>query len=91
MKSIRFCLHYLEFNLHSPCFLFRYKLYSRNLNLLVPFFDCPSIGLQNIEKVNNLYKLKIDFTVNKSFNILNWALATFIFGFNLLFLVEFCY
>ncbi|KAL3573617.1 hypothetical protein D5086_024230 [Populus alba] len=26
------------------------KLYSRNLNLLVPFFDCPSIGLQNIEK-----------------------------------------
>ncbi|KAL9379133.1 hypothetical protein Peur_027615 [Populus x canadensis] len=26
------------------------KLYSRNLNLLVPFFDCPSIGLQDIEK-----------------------------------------
>ncbi|XP_011005690.1 PREDICTED: uncharacterized protein LOC105111904 isoform X2 [Populus euphratica] len=26
------------------------KLYSRNLNLLVPFFDSPSIGLQNIEK-----------------------------------------
>ncbi|KAG5232610.1 hypothetical protein IMY05_013G0036400 [Salix suchowensis] len=41
------------------------KLYSRNLKLLVPFFDCPSIGLQNIEKVNILYKLKIDFTVNK--------------------------
>jgi hypothetical protein len=42
------------------------KLYSRNLKFLVPFFDCPSIGLQNIEKVNNLYKLKIYFTVNKS-------------------------
>ncbi|KAI5566632.1 hypothetical protein BDE02_13G033600 [Populus trichocarpa] len=42
------------------------KLYSRNLNLLVPFFDCPSIGLQDIEKVNILYKLKIDFTVNKN-------------------------
>ncbi|KAJ6974585.1 hypothetical protein NC653_030637 [Populus alba x Populus x berolinensis] len=26
------------------------KLYSRNLKLLVPFFDSPSIGLQNIEK-----------------------------------------
>ncbi|XP_052302410.1 uncharacterized protein LOC18110988 isoform X5 [Populus trichocarpa] len=26
------------------------KLYSRNLKLLVPFFDCPSIGLQDIEK-----------------------------------------
>jgi hypothetical protein len=24
MKSIKVCLHYLEFNLHSPCFLFRY-------------------------------------------------------------------
>jgi len=34
--------------------------------LLVPFFDCPSIGLQDIEKVNILYKLKIDFTVNKN-------------------------
>jgi hypothetical protein len=41
-------------------------LYSRNLKLLVPFFDCPSIGLQDIEKVNILYKLKIDFTVNKN-------------------------
>ncbi|KAJ6883719.1 LOW QUALITY PROTEIN: hypothetical protein NC652_030842 [Populus alba x Populus x berolinensis] len=60
-KSVRVRLHYLEFNLHSPCFM--YKLYSRNLNLLVPFFDCPSIGLQDIEKVNVLYKLKIDFTV----------------------------
>ncbi|KAJ6877020.1 hypothetical protein NC652_030847 [Populus alba x Populus x berolinensis] len=36
-------------------------MYSRNLKLLVPFFDCPSIGLQN-----NLYKLKIDFTGNKN-------------------------
>ncbi|CAK7340917.1 unnamed protein product [Dovyalis caffra] len=27
------------------------ELYSRNLKLLVPFFDCPSIGLRNIEKV----------------------------------------
>lgn len=27
------------------------KLYSRNLNLLVPFFDSPSIVLQKIEKV----------------------------------------
>ncbi|XP_012089220.1 uncharacterized protein LOC105647661 isoform X2 [Jatropha curcas] len=26
------------------------ELYSRNLKLLVPFFDSPSIGLQNIEK-----------------------------------------
>ncbi|KAJ6883702.1 hypothetical protein NC652_030823 [Populus alba x Populus x berolinensis] len=27
------------------------KLYSRNLKFLVPFFNCPSIGLQAIEKV----------------------------------------
>ncbi|GAV81182.1 DUF2358 domain-containing protein, partial [Cephalotus follicularis] len=26
------------------------ELYSRNLKLLVPFFDCPSIALQKIEK-----------------------------------------
>lgn len=31
------------------------ELYSRNLKLLVPFFDNPSIGLQKIEKVVILY------------------------------------
>ncbi|GMY39716.1 hypothetical protein FCV25MIE_34960, partial [Fagus crenata] len=35
----------------DPTIRFRGKeLYSRNLKLLVPFFDCPSIGLQKIEK-----------------------------------------
>ncbi|KAK9293067.1 hypothetical protein L1049_021051 [Liquidambar formosana] len=35
----------------DPTIKFRGKeLYSRNLKLLVPFFDRPSIGLQNIEK-----------------------------------------
>uniref|UniRef100_A0A803PYU6 Uncharacterized protein n=1 Tax=Cannabis sativa TaxID=3483 RepID=A0A803PYU6_CANSA len=36
----------------DPTIRFRGKeLYSRNLKLLVPFFDSPSIGLENIEKV----------------------------------------
>ncbi|XP_065618028.1 uncharacterized protein LOC111983960 isoform X3 [Quercus suber] len=35
----------------DPTIRFRGKeLYSRNLKLLVPFFDCPSIGLQKLEK-----------------------------------------
>ncbi|KDO37577.1 hypothetical protein CISIN_1g030689mg [Citrus sinensis] len=34
------------------------ELYSRNLRLLVPFFEYPSIGLQNIKKVR--YFLQID-------------------------------
>ena len=33
------------------------ELYARNLKLLVPFFDCASIRLQKIEKVNIFYKL----------------------------------
>ncbi|KAM4119447.1 hypothetical protein ACJW30_03G060100 [Castanea mollissima] len=36
----------------DPTIRFRGKeLYSRNLKLLVPFFDCPSIGLQKLEKL----------------------------------------
>uniref|UniRef100_A0A2N9GCL9 Ska2 N-terminal domain-containing protein n=1 Tax=Fagus sylvatica TaxID=28930 RepID=A0A2N9GCL9_FAGSY len=48
----------------DPTIRFRGKeLYSRNLKLLVPFFDCPSIGLQKIEKVVILY-VKFDFISN---------------------------
>ncbi|KAG6618204.1 hypothetical protein I3842_Q120700 [Carya illinoinensis] len=39
------------------------ELYSRNLKLLVPFFDHPSIGLQKIEKVVIL-NVKFDFSSN---------------------------
>lgn len=38
-------------------------LYSRNLKLLVPFFDRPSIGLQKIDKVVILY-VKFHFSFN---------------------------
>ncbi|KAJ6973981.1 hypothetical protein NC653_030128 [Populus alba x Populus x berolinensis] len=40
------------------------KLYSRNLKLLVPFFDCPSIGLQAIEKAAR--RILQEFTVKNS-------------------------
>ncbi|KAG5232608.1 Adenine phosphoribosyltransferase protein [Salix suchowensis] len=46
------------------------KLYSRNLKLLVPFFDCPSIGLQNIEKGVNS---ETDFVLARwKLRCLNW-------------------
>ncbi|KAJ6434287.1 hypothetical protein OIU84_017899 [Salix udensis] len=45
------------------------KLYSRNLKLLVPFFDCPSIGLQNIEKGVNS---ETDFVLAR------WKLRTYL-------------
>jgi hypothetical protein len=38
-------------------------LYSRNLKLLVPFFERPSIGLQKIDKVVILY-VKFHFSFN---------------------------
>ncbi|CAN1339858.1 hypothetical protein LINPERPRIM_LOCUS38642 [Linum perenne] len=39
----------------DPTISFRVTdLYSRNLKLLVPFFDDPSIRLQSIEKVNHM-------------------------------------
>uniref|UniRef100_A0A2N9IC21 Uncharacterized protein n=1 Tax=Fagus sylvatica TaxID=28930 RepID=A0A2N9IC21_FAGSY len=48
----------------DPTIRFRGKeLYSRNLKLLVPFFDNPSIGLQKIKKVVILY-VKFDFNSN---------------------------
>lgn len=37
------------------------ELYSRNLKLLVPFFDCPSIALQKIEKVVFHYNVALYF------------------------------
>ncbi|KAF9670070.1 hypothetical protein SADUNF_Sadunf13G0030300 [Salix dunnii] len=45
------------------------KLYSRNLKLLVPFFDCPSIGLHNIEKGVNS---ETDFVLAR------WKLRTYL-------------
>lgn len=45
------------------------KLYSRNLKLLVPFFDCPSIGLQNMEKGVNS---ETDFVLAR------WKLRTYL-------------
>ncbi|GLT33003.1 hypothetical protein SLA2020_293670 [Shorea laevis] len=45
------------------------QLYSRNLKLLLPFFDSPSIGLQTIEKGVNL---ETDFVLAK------WKLRTYL-------------
>ncbi|XP_068653316.1 uncharacterized protein [Aristolochia californica] len=51
----------------DPTIKFRGKvLYSRNLELLVPFFDCPSLELQKIEK-------GVDFDVQAK-----WKLSTFL-------------
>lgn len=38
------------------------ELYSRNLKLLVPFFDSPSIRLQKIEKVDHSLLFGTDLT-----------------------------
>ncbi|GMY21047.1 hypothetical protein FCV25MIE_16288 [Fagus crenata] len=45
------------------------ELYSRNLKLLVPFFDCPSIGLQKIEKGINS---------KTNFVLATWKLRTYL-------------
>ncbi|XP_022142987.1 uncharacterized protein LOC111012984 isoform X2 [Momordica charantia] len=54
----------------DPTIKFRGKeLYSRNLKLLVPFFDCPSIQLQKINKGN---KSGVEFVVAA------WKLRTYL-------------
>lgn len=54
----------------DPTIRFRGKeLYSRNLNLLVPFFDQPSITLQQIEKGNDC---------DKDFVVASWKLRTYL-------------
>ncbi|KAK6289484.1 hypothetical protein POUND7_001025 [Theobroma cacao] len=54
----------------DPTIRFRGKeLYSRNLKLLVPFFDNPSIGLQKIEK---------GVKVETNFVLATWRLRTFL-------------
>lgn len=54
----------------DPTIRFRGKeLYSRNLKLLVPFFDCPSIGLQKLEKGINS---KVNFV------LATWSLRTYL-------------
>ncbi|XP_039018641.1 uncharacterized protein LOC120150012 isoform X2 [Hibiscus syriacus] len=45
------------------------ELYSRNLKLLVPFFDSPSIGLQKIEKGANM---------ETNFVLATWRLRTYL-------------
>ncbi|XP_028103059.1 uncharacterized protein LOC114302265 [Camellia sinensis] len=45
------------------------EVYSRNLKLLVPFFDCPSIALQKIEKGG---------TSEASFVLATWKLRTYL-------------
>ncbi|XP_028122125.1 uncharacterized protein LOC114319322 [Camellia sinensis] len=45
------------------------EVYSRNLKLLVPFFDCPSIALQKIEKGS---------TSEASFVLATWKLRTYL-------------
>ncbi|KAH9754265.1 Adenine phosphoribosyltransferase-like protein [Citrus sinensis] len=45
------------------------ELYSRNLRLLVPFFEYPSIGLQNIEK---------GFNSERNFVLATWKLRTYL-------------
>ncbi|KAK1374129.1 Adenine phosphoribosyltransferase 1, chloroplastic-like protein [Heracleum sosnowskyi] len=54
----------------DPTIRFRGKaLYSRNLNLLVPFFDQPSIRLQQIKKGNDC---------DKDFVVASWKLRTYL-------------
>ncbi|XP_022744251.1 uncharacterized protein LOC111295138 [Durio zibethinus] len=54
----------------DPTIRFRGKeLYSRNLKLLVPFFDRPSIGLQKIEKGVN---------TEMNFVLATWRLRTYL-------------
>ncbi|XP_060964978.1 uncharacterized protein LOC133033945 [Cannabis sativa] len=54
----------------DPTIRFRGKeLYSRNLKLLVPFFDSPSIGLENIEK---------DLSSETTFVVAKWKLRTYL-------------
>ncbi|KAF5196653.1 putative Adenine phosphoribosyltransferase-like protein [Thalictrum thalictroides] len=54
----------------DPTITFRGKdLYARNLKLLVPFFDCPSLSLQQIEKV---------VSTDKSFVLATWKLRTYL-------------
>ncbi|XP_039018640.1 uncharacterized protein LOC120150012 isoform X1 [Hibiscus syriacus] len=54
----------------DPTIKFRGKeLYSRNLKLLVPFFDSPSIGLQKIEKGANM---------ETNFVLATWRLRTYL-------------
>lgn len=54
----------------DPTIRFRGRdLYSRNLRLLVPFFEYPSIGLQNIEK---------DFNSERKFVLATWKLRTYL-------------
>ncbi|XP_048226242.1 uncharacterized protein LOC8289447 isoform X2 [Ricinus communis] len=64
------------------------ELYSRNLKLLVPFFESPSIGLENMEKVLSLsHSLRARFIfcrpikgVNTESNFLlaTWKLRTYL-------------
>lgn len=54
----------------DPTIRFRGReLYSRNLKLLVPFFDGPSIGLQKIEK---------DISSDPNFVLATWKLRTYL-------------
>ncbi|XP_024017316.1 uncharacterized protein LOC21389611 [Morus notabilis] len=54
----------------DPTIRFRGKeLYSRNLKLLVPFFDSPSVGLEKIEK---------DITAEPNFVVATWKLRTYL-------------
>ncbi|XVF06988.1 hypothetical protein REPUB_Repub06bG0098900 [Reevesia pubescens] len=54
----------------DPTIRFRGKeLYSRNLKLLVPFFDSPSIGLKKIEKGANM---------ETNFVLATWRLRTYL-------------
>ncbi|KAG7030293.1 hypothetical protein SDJN02_08640, partial [Cucurbita argyrosperma subsp. argyrosperma] len=45
-------LNILKSDYENAYFVTGKELYSRNLKLLVPFFDCPSIQLQTIDKGN---------------------------------------
>ncbi|PIA44893.1 hypothetical protein AQUCO_01700461v1 [Aquilegia coerulea] len=54
----------------DPTIKFRGKdLYARNLKLLVPFFDCPSLSLQQIQKV---------VSSDKSCVLATWKLRTYL-------------
>ncbi|EOY09805.1 Uncharacterized protein TCM_025179 isoform 3 [Theobroma cacao] len=62
-------LRILKSDYENAYFVTGKELYSRNLKLLVPFFDNPSIGLQKIEK---------GVKVETNFVLATWRLRTFL-------------
>ncbi|KAM6596140.1 hypothetical protein CsatA_006664 [Cannabis sativa] len=68
-SSVDDVLSILQSDYQNAYFVTGKELYSRNLKLLVPFFDSPSIGLENIEK---------DLSSETTFVVAKWKLRTYL-------------